>query len=234
VNRKVDHTGRSTGKLAGKHRQIEGQFQPHTIDLLCSPAMRVLSLTGRRVLDRLEIELCKHAGFNNGALVLTYDDLVQFYEMDRHAIAPAIHELTALGLVEVTETGRAGNREFRKPSLYRLTYLPTDTAAPTNEWKRIIDSDQATAVAKRGRALKTGSKRVKRNKKASVAKQPSLVGKIHAKNRAISVGKTRLKDINSLVGKTPSTLYISGLSPSPETSSIDAAMAAIRAAVGEA
>ena len=40
---------------------IGGQFARRRIDMLESYACRVLSLSARRVLDRLEIEMAKHA-----------------------------------------------------------------------------------------------------------------------------------------------------------------------------
>src|SRR5262249_1860933 len=43
-----------------RRRSIEGQFAPRTIEMLESPPHRVLSLSGRRVLDRLETELAHH------------------------------------------------------------------------------------------------------------------------------------------------------------------------------
>jgi hypothetical protein len=46
------------------------------------------------------------------------------------AIAPAIREVVALGLVVVTEQGCVGNSEFRKASKYRLTYIHTKAANP--------------------------------------------------------------------------------------------------------
>ena len=94
---------------------IGGQFVAHLIEMLESPAFRVLSLSARRVLDRVEIEHAHHGGADNGRLPVTYDDF-QRYGIDRHAIGPAIREACALGFLEVTERGRAGNAEFRSPS----------------------------------------------------------------------------------------------------------------------
>jgi hypothetical protein len=65
--------------------------------MLESPTFRELSLSARRVLDRLEIELAHHGGMDKGRLPVTYDDF-QRYGIDRHAIAPAIRELIAPGL----------------------------------------------------------------------------------------------------------------------------------------
>jgi hypothetical protein len=82
--------------------KIEGQFAARPIEMLESPAYRVLSLSARRVLDRLDIEFAHHGGTDNGRLPVTYDDFER-YGIDRHAIAPAIREVAALGFVEVPE-----------------------------------------------------------------------------------------------------------------------------------
>jgi hypothetical protein len=129
---------RKYGTYAGRNRrtQIDGQFAARLIDMLRSPAWCVLSLSARRVLDRIEIELADHGGMDNGRLPVTYDDFAR-YGIDRDAIAPAIREVTALGFVEVTEPGRAGNADYRKPNLFRLTYKHSNNAAATHEWKKI-------------------------------------------------------------------------------------------------
>ena len=85
--------------------------------MLRSPAWRALSLSARRMLDRLEIEMADHGGTDNGKLPTTYDDFHR-YGIYRHAIGPAIREAVALGFLKVTEPGRAGNAEWRKPNLF--------------------------------------------------------------------------------------------------------------------
>jgi hypothetical protein len=131
-----------------RRTQIAGQFAPRTIEMLRSPAWRILSLSARRVLDRLEIELADHGGVDNGKLPVTYEDFVR-YGIERHGIAPALRELVALGFIEITEPGRAGNAEFRRPTLYRITYRHTKTD-PTDEWKR-IGEDEAEVIARAAR-----------------------------------------------------------------------------------
>ena len=61
-----------------RRRTIDGQFAPRTIEMLESPSYRVLSLSARRVLDRLEIELGHHGGTGNGDLPVTYDQFQEF------------------------------------------------------------------------------------------------------------------------------------------------------------
>ena len=110
--------------------------------MLRSPAWWVLSLSARRILDRVEIEMADHGGTDNGELPITYDDFER-YGIERKSIAPAIRECAALGFLEVTEVGRAGNAEWRKPNLFRLTYRNTNYDEPTHEWKRIAAEDAA-------------------------------------------------------------------------------------------
>jgi hypothetical protein len=91
---------------------IGAQFSPRRIDMLSSPAWRALSLSAHRVIDRITIELMLHGGADNGRLPVTYDDFEK-YGIHRHSIAPAIREAAALGFVEITVEGRAGNAEWK-------------------------------------------------------------------------------------------------------------------------
>lgn len=137
----------------GRKTKIGGQFAPRLIEMLEAPAYRVLSLSARRVLDRLEIEIGHHGGNDNGKLPVTFDHFHEF-GIHRHAIAPAIRETVALGFVEITQEGRSGNGEFRRPNLYRLTYRPTDKIEATDEWKGIETLERAEAVADAARKNK--------------------------------------------------------------------------------
>jgi hypothetical protein len=153
----------STRKPGRRRRtQIDGQFAARTIQMLESHPFRALSLSARRVLDRLEIELAHHGGMDNGRLPVTYDDF-QRYGIDRHAIAPAIRELVALGFVEVTEQGRAGNAEWRMPNLFRITYKHTKDADPTHEWKLIQTAERAKIKAQEARKAVTARPSTRRS-----------------------------------------------------------------------
>ena len=150
--RKVNATGRATGALRTNRRtKIAGQFAARTIEMMASPAFRVLSLSARRVLDRLEIELAHHGGQDNGKLPVTYQHFHE-YGIHRHAIGPGIRECAALGFVEITERGRAGNAEFRTPNLFRLTYKPTRVEGPTDDWRSLGSIEGAEALARAARA----------------------------------------------------------------------------------
>src|SRR6516165_8776372 len=152
-----------------RRNSIDGQFAPHTIEMIKSPAWSVLSLSARRVLDRIEIEHADHGGYDNGRLPVTYDDFER-YGIHRHSIAAAIRETVALGFAEITERGRAGNAEFRSPHKFRLTYFHVGRAPPTNEWQRIKTVEEAQALARAAR------RKVPQKAKVQWRKTPNLSG----------------------------------------------------------
>ena len=130
--------------------RISGQWSWRTIEMMESPAFRVLSHSAHRILDRLEIELAHHGGNDNGRLPVTFDHFAE-YGIDRHSIAPAMREVEALKFIEVTERGRAGNAEYRRPNLFRLTYKPVGALA-TDEWRSIKTEAEAKLLSKVARA----------------------------------------------------------------------------------
>ena len=124
--------------------------------MLESPAHRALSLSARKILDRLEIEFYLHGGKSeqNGLLPCTYDHFVEF-GVHRHAIGPAIREVVALGFVEITRQGCAGNAGYRQSTLYRLTYRNAGSDKRiTDEWRRIETLAEAEAIAEEARTAK--------------------------------------------------------------------------------
>jgi hypothetical protein len=140
------------------------------------------------VLARIEIEHAHHGGKENGRLPVTYDDFVR-YGIHRHAIAPAIRELAALGFIEITQRGRAGNAEFRSPSMYRLTYrnAKDERGDGTHEWQRIETIEQAEAIAKIARR---DSDQTTQKQKSSGGKRNVLVSKTTTKFGARPVPET--------------------------------------------
>jgi hypothetical protein len=145
--------------IAGRRRRnrIAGQFTALLTDMLESPAWRVLSLSARRVLDRVAIELRHHGGYEQDGLCVTYADFCK-YGIHDHAIAPAIREAVALGFLRITRQGRAGNSDFRRATWFKLTYVNTIDGEPTHDWKRIKsleDAEMKARVARFGQRLKT-------------------------------------------------------------------------------
>lgn len=107
---------------------------PMIRSLLESEALSSISNAARRCLDRIMLEHLDHAGKENGALPVTYGDFEAFGV--RHAsIKGALTELEQAGLVECVERGRGGYGEYRRPSVYRITFLATKAAGPTHDWR---------------------------------------------------------------------------------------------------
>jgi hypothetical protein len=122
-------------------------FVQHRLALLESPAWRCLSRDAHLLLARIEIEHMRHAGQDNGHLVVTYEDFTKYTGGHRRAIAQAIDDAEVLGLLE-TSRGRAGNGDFRAPNRFRLTYLPANRCGPTDEWLQVETLDDANARLK--------------------------------------------------------------------------------------
>lgn len=121
-----------------------------------SPAWKALTLSARRVLDRIEIEFGKNKGQPeaNGEIIVTHANFA-VYGVGRNEIGPAIRELVALGFVRITRAGVAGNADQRLPTLFLLTYQPNGSAQYVEDgWKRIKTDEEAESVAKAARERK--------------------------------------------------------------------------------
>jgi hypothetical protein len=120
-----------------KQNAPQGDFVFFETEMLLSPAWRALSLNGRRVIERIYIELRKHGGRDNGLLPVTYADF------EKHGVKPdytlrAIAEVVALGFVEVTEEGRRTYGSFAgRSAKYRLTFQYGEEKGRTDDWRHV-------------------------------------------------------------------------------------------------
>jgi hypothetical protein len=184
-----------------KRTSIGAQFSARRIDMLESPAYRVLSLSARKVIDRIDIEHMRHGGAENGRLPVTFKDFRE-YGIHYEGIAPAIREAEALGFIEITRRGRAGNAEFRQPNLFRLTFHRSagDYGDGTHEWQK-IGEDEAELLASAARKSVSGKSKVQYGKTDIVGTEnPHQNGEIHT-TEPPTTGQTT---------ETPTTIYISG------------------------
>lgn len=165
---------RSGQKGGASKLHIPVEFSWRAIEMQRSPAYRVLSLSALRVMARLEIELAEHGGKpeENGQLPCTFEDFAE-YGIERHAISPAIRELVALGFIEVTQKGCAGNAGFRRSQLYLLTYRHAGSDQIIKDgWRRIMSVDEAQLVAANARAKKSANQPAREfGRKGGVAAQ---------------------------------------------------------------
>jgi hypothetical protein len=137
-----------------RRNAIAGGWVSYQRSMVASPALRVLSQGAVRVMHRLEDEHMAHGGAENGRLIVTHDQFVE-WGVHHNAVAPAIRELVALGFVEITEKGCAGNENHRRATKYRLTYVNSKSREqPTHEWSRIMTIDEAERIATVARAAK--------------------------------------------------------------------------------
>jgi hypothetical protein len=81
-----------------RRNKITGQWAARSIEMLESPAYRILGLSAHRALSRIEVELAHHGGQDNGKLPVTFDDFVE-YGIRRQSIGPALDELEALRML---------------------------------------------------------------------------------------------------------------------------------------
>ena len=181
-----------------RRNRISGQFAVRLIEMLESPAYRVLSRSGHMVLARIEIELAHHGGNDNGRLPVTTENFVQ-YGMHRTSVAPAIREAEALGFIQITERGHGGNAEYRSPNRFYLTYAharDSKSHPPTNEWRRIKTLQEANQIARSARAKKSTSA-VERGKRSWRKRQQKT--KSGTENTPPSVQKSGLETSESPV-----------------------------------
>jgi hypothetical protein len=139
-----------------RRNSINDQWSARRREMLASPAYRVLSQSAHRAISRLELELCYHGGNDNGQLPVTFDDFVE-YGIDRASVAPALREGEALGFFHITDRGRGGNREYRTPNKFYLTFAVgrgSRAKPPTDEWRQIKTLEEAKAIARAARATK--------------------------------------------------------------------------------
>jgi hypothetical protein len=177
--------------MKSRRNRFSGQFSGRLIEMMESAAWRALSLAGRRVIDRVEIEHGHHGGTDNGKLPVTFDQFCE-YGLHRHSIAPGVRETVALGFLEVTQRGRAGNAEHRAPNLFRLTYRLSEGVQGdgSHEWRRIKSTEEAEEIAAAARKAKS-----KKKTKNQCRKMPAFGDKNRHRNPDFPVPKTGTKEM---------------------------------------
>ena len=143
-----------------RRNSIAAQWSSRPVELIASPAMRVLSRAAHLALMRIEIELRRHGGRDNGKLPVTKQDFIE-HGIHQDAVAPALRELEALGLIRITQRGHGGAAEYRRPNHFLLNFMcgAIDTKDEiTNDWKRVETMPQAEQIQRMARAAKDPAK----------------------------------------------------------------------------
>lgn len=145
--------------IGAQHR-----WQWLTVELLNSEAFKSLSGNGSKAFFRLVIEHALHAALENGKLIVTHDQFIE-YGVTGEYVADALDELEYKGLIKI-KRGRAGSGTSH-PSLYTLTFTGTfEGIAATNEWRsctaekckhwsKVVRKQRAADRAKVGRKKKS-------------------------------------------------------------------------------
>jgi hypothetical protein len=139
---------------------------PIPFSLLESPAFLAISHPARQVFWRLVAEYGRHGGKDNGRLPCPFSDLEK-WRISSNLIARAVRELVAVGLVEITQRGVAGNADQRRPALYLITCFAAaggESMDGTHDYERITSIEEADALVAAAaspvssRDMKNGSK----------------------------------------------------------------------------
>jgi hypothetical protein len=152
-------TGKDHNTVAHPKRRSRAseQWISYPIEMLESPAYGALSLSAHKVIARIAIELANHGGNDNGKLPVTFEQFMEYGISHRSGIAPAIREAEALGFIKVTEHGRAGNAEYRRPNLFYLTFANwrgSRAQPPSHDWRKIKTEADAFYIAAEARQAK--------------------------------------------------------------------------------
>lgn len=165
-----DRSRTETGKTASlvrRHTQPptdQGGWMAISRDFLESAAYRSLSVNARKCLDRLIVEHIGHGRTENGRLIVTHEQFIEYGVTGEYA-GDAVDELAYKGLVKA-ERGKAGNGTSH-PTVFTLTFDGTYDGAPaTNQWKKFtmaearlwseaVRKQRADARAKLGRKKKS-------------------------------------------------------------------------------
>jgi hypothetical protein len=211
-----DHDTRAYAKRRSKTCE---QWVSHPIAMLESPAYRTLSQAAHKVIARIEIELGHHGGNDNGRLPVTTEHFVE-YGLHRSSVAPAIREAEALGFIRVTEHGRGGNAEHRRPNLFFLTFANwrgSKAEPPPHDWRKVKTLEDAERIAAEARnakdrnAVKNGRSAWKKRKERQIEKDFPV-----RKNRTEAGAEKPYR--NPEITGTENPYY--GVSPESRTTSI--------------
>jgi hypothetical protein len=144
--------------------------------LLESFAWRAASLSCRLAVDRVTIEHLRHAGTQNGNLIVRKVDFIE-HGIYNDGVAPALREACALGFLMMTVRGRAGNAEHRSAHQWALTFIRDKRGKMlSTTWKRFQSLEDAEKVAAEARAAKDTTAVAMAKKRASRRKVVPFLG----------------------------------------------------------
>jgi hypothetical protein len=178
-------TRRSRSKYSGGPNTIGGQFTSHRVDMVASPAWRALSLSARRCLERIELELAKHGGKENGNLKVS-NRRFRDHGVSMSMIKPALAELVALGFIEMTPGYACKNPDYGRSAQFRTLSCNSRDGQPPEHWRRFKTDEEAKLIGKLARASAMQKRRPKARSHASPDASQSEAMAIATESEAMS------------------------------------------------
>ena len=131
-----------------RNRPPEGEpFVWLTRELLSSDAWRTAPINTRRFVERLLLEHMAHGGTENGKLICTVDQCLQWDIGGRGEVTKAQRDAIARGLAYIGEKGFWAPGRAHRPSRYGIGWLPGHDGAPApNLWKRYPLQDIESSI----------------------------------------------------------------------------------------
>jgi len=159
------------GRSRSRPNTIQGQFRYHTIDLVGSPVWRALSLSERRILDRIDIELASHGGRHNGDLIITRRDFAAF-GVSPKAQLRGIAGLVALGLISWKPGHASPDPAHGRAARFGILYRATRDGTADEQWRRFKTPAEVKTTLARARAGVEARNRTQRGKKTDAIMVP--------------------------------------------------------------
>jgi hypothetical protein len=150
---------------------IQGQFRYHTIDFVASPVWRALSLSERKILDRIDLELASHGGRDNGDLIITRRDFADF-GVSPKAQLRGIAGLVALGPIKWMPGHASPDPAHGRAARFGILYRSTLNGPSEEQWRRFKTIDEVKATLTRARAKVEARNRAQRAKKTDAIVVP--------------------------------------------------------------
>ena len=93
-----------------------------------SDGIRCLSGPALKILIELR---CRYNGFNNGKIILSYEEAARYLGLSKTSVKRAFDELVDVGFIKLRKQGRWYGR---KASEWSLTMISENGHPATNEW----------------------------------------------------------------------------------------------------
>lgn len=209
---KPNNTGRASGQQSGRAKKVsrppKGEpFVQLTRELLSSPAWRAMSVNCHRLVSFLMVDHMNHAGLENGNLMATYDQLVEF-GLTRSQIASAVQEAEYLRLLRVDRGGRwAGTN---RPSIYELTFFAKQRPYPiaaTDDWKKTTPEEAGNYQKPKRQKNRIPSSQLR----TTVVRKPALPDGLRADSETLKPQKSA--SACSSQSDTPSISTLGNVTP---------------------